>query len=108
MDVQHNPIGAGRTRFLRHIGAAAVLIFTAFAFGGCAVGAGYDTGYYAPSYAGYYADYGYTGGPYWGRGPYVGSTIVVSGRTHRGYYGRHHYSHDWRHHRRDWRHRGRH
>jgi hypothetical protein len=91
----------------KRFAAAVVLMITVLALSGCVVGAGYDTGYYAPSYTGYYADYGYGGGPYWGSGPYVGSTIVVGGRTHRGYYGRHHYSHDWARHRGQWGRRGR-
>jgi len=60
------------------------------------VGVGYDTGYYAPSYASYHRDYGYDGYPYWGAGPYIGSTIVIGGRSHRGYYGGHHYTRDFR------------
>ncbi len=76
--------------------AAVILALAALGLNGCVVGAGYETGYYAPSYAGYYGDYGYAGAPYWGYGPYVGSTIVIRGRSHRGYYGRHHFSHDWR------------
>lgn len=82
---------------------AALLIIAVLGLSGCAVG--YDTGYYTPTYTGYYGDYGYVGGPYWGAGPYVGSTIVIGGRTHRGYYGRHHYAHDWRYRGRHWRHR---
>jgi hypothetical protein len=75
-----------------------ILSVGAFEFTGCVatgVGVGYD-GYYAPSYADYYGDYGYGGVPYWGGGPYVGSTIVIGGRSHRGYYGGHHFAGDFR------------
>ncbi len=66
------------------------------ALGGCAVdgGYGYGASYYAPDYAPYYTDYGYNGYPYWGGGPYAGSTIVIGERSHRGYYGGHHWRGD--------------
>src|SRR4051812_29760456 len=81
------------------LGMVAVCGLVVMALSGCVatgVGVGYDTGYYAPSYSGYYSDYGYGGAPYWGAGPYVGSTILIGGRSHRGYYGGHHYAHEFR------------
>src|SRR4051812_50097923 len=72
------------------LGMVAVCGLVLMGLSGCVatgVGVGYDTGYYAPSYSGYYSDYGYGGAPYWGAGPYVGRTILIGGRAHRGYYG---------------------
>lgn len=84
-------------RWCGRLTAALLAIGAVFAYTGCvATGVGYDAGYYAPSYSAYYGDYGYNGYPYWGGGPYVGSTIVISGRSHRGYYGGHHYLRDSR------------
>lgn len=86
-----------RTGKTLHLLGAAMLAALAISFSGCAAGLGYGgSGYYAPSYSSYYSDYGYGGEPYWGAGPYVGSTIVIGGRSHRGYYGGHHYARDWR------------
>jgi hypothetical protein len=81
------------------LGIAALCGWALMGLSGCVatgVGVGYGSSYYAPSYAGYYGDYGYDGYPYWGAGPYVGSTIVIAGRSHRPYWGGHHYAHDWR------------
>src|SRR3978361_1312246 len=79
--------------------ALVAIVMVGAGLGGCAgtVGAsgGYGTAYYAPDYGTYYGDYGYDGSPYWGGGPYVGSTIVIGGRSHSGYYGGHHFSHDF-------------
>jgi hypothetical protein len=85
--------------WLKRAALVAVLAFAGFGYTGCVatgVGVGYDTGYYAPSYSPYYADYGYGGDPYWGAGPYVGSTVIIGGRSHRGYYGEHHFARDYR------------
>ena len=77
----------------------ALLAAAAIGLSGCADGggyaAGYGPGYYAPDYGSYYGDYGYAGGPYWGGGGYYGGEIVVGGVRHRGYYGGHHFAHEW-------------
>ena len=70
----------------------------ALALNGCATGdvaAGYNTAYFAPDYQPYYGAYGYDGLPYWGDGPYVDAAVIVGGREHRGYFGGHHFAHDW-------------
>jgi hypothetical protein len=88
-----------RRSWWKHASLLAVLALGAFGYTGCVatgVGVGYDTGYYAPSYSTYYGDYGYGGAPYWGVGPYVGSTVIIGGRSHRGYYGGHHFARDYR------------
>jgi hypothetical protein len=80
--------------------AGVLLAAAAIGLSGCADGggnyaAGYGPGYYAPDYGPYYGDYGYAGNPYWGGGPYSGGEIVVGGVRHRGYYGGHHFAHQW-------------
>jgi hypothetical protein len=76
--------------------AVVLLSSGALTYTGCAgEGVAYDS-YYGPSYAGYYSDYGYNGDPYWGGGPYVGGEYVIGGSRHRGYYGGHHFAHDFR------------
>lgn len=84
-----------KTVKIRRIGALLLVSLGLCALGGCVATGGYGSAYYAPDYSGYYGDYGYYGDPYWGGGPYVGSTIVIGGHSHRGYYGGHHFSHDF-------------
>lgn len=77
----------------------ALLVVAAMSFSGCAGDyyvAGYGPAYYAPDYGPYYADYGYADYPYWGPGPYYAGEIIVGGVHHRGYYGGHHFVHEWR------------
>ena len=79
---------------MKHWLGAALLALVLCGLSGCAatgVGVGYSSGYYAPDYTGYYADYGYNGYPWWGSGPYLGGRFVVGGHSHGGYYGGHHF-----------------
>jgi hypothetical protein len=78
--------------------SAALTVLAAISFTGCAGGyyaAGNGPAYYAPDYGPYYAEYDYGGDPYWGTGPYYGGEIAVGGVQHRGYYGGHHFAHEW-------------
>jgi hypothetical protein len=85
-------------RWLEHTLVLALIIVAGVGLSGCAEtgGVGYSSAYYAPDYGPYYGDYGYDGYPYWGGGPYLGSSIIIGGRSHRGYYGGHHFAHDFR------------
>ncbi|MEP6668331.1 MAG: hypothetical protein ABJF10_04215 [Chthoniobacter sp.] len=79
--------------------AGAVLLLGSFALGlgGCAgyYEPGYAGGYYDPNYAPFYSDYGYNDSTFGGFGAYSGD-VFVGGIHHRGYYGGHHFSHDFR------------
>jgi hypothetical protein len=89
----------GRCSWAKRVSLLVVLAVAGFGYAGCVgtgAGAGYSNGYYAPSYSSYYGDYGYGGEPYWGAGSYVGNTVIIGGRSHRGYYGGHHFSRDSR------------
>ncbi len=60
-------------------------------------GHGYGRAFYAPRYDRYYGGYGYGGEPYYIGGAYDDDDgIDFGGYRHRGYYGGHHYSHDFR------------
>jgi hypothetical protein len=88
---------AGRFGF-KFLISAALMVIAAVSFTGCAGGyyaAGYGPAYYGPDYGPYYAEYDYGGYPYWGTGAYYGGEIVVGGVHHRGYYGGHHFAHEW-------------
>ena len=64
--------------------------------GGSYAGRGYGRAFYSPRYNRYYGDYGYGGDPYDFGGYGYDDGFDVGGYRHRGYYGGHHYSHDFR------------
>jgi hypothetical protein len=78
--------------------ACAALLLGGFALslGGCAgyYEPGFTGAYYDPDYAPYYPDYGYNDGLYGGFGAYTGD-VFIGGIHHHGYYGGHHFSHDF-------------
>jgi hypothetical protein len=88
-------IGNAKVFMAAALVAAATIGLSGCADGGGSYAGGYGSRYYAPDYGAYYGDYGYAGNPYWGGGSYYGGEIVVGGVRHRGYYGGHHFAHQW-------------
>ena len=69
----------------------------ALASGGCAAypEAGYGRAYYTPDYSSYYGEYGYGGEPYPAFAGGYGDGLFIGGVRHQGYYGSHHFGHDF-------------
>ncbi|MDR3401733.1 MAG: hypothetical protein P4L99_04465 [Chthoniobacter sp.] len=94
-----NPLTFGHAKWVkgaRSAGAALLLGGFALSLGGCAgyYEPGFTGAYYDPDYAPYYPDYGYNDGLYGGFGAYTGD-VLIGGIHHHGYYGGHHFSHDF-------------
>jgi len=87
--------GRNWRRVTRAVCAALLLGGTMFTMGGCAgyYEPGFGSAYYSPDYGPYYGDYGYAYSP-WDYGGY-GGDILIGGVRHHGYYGGHHFGHDF-------------
>jgi hypothetical protein len=87
--------GRGWGRTAKSICLALLLGAAALTMNGCAgyYEPGFGSSYYSPDYGSYYGDYGYNYAP-WDYGAY-GGDILIGGIHHHGYYGGHHFGHDF-------------
>jgi hypothetical protein len=80
---------------------AATILPSTLGLIGCAdyAAVGYSATYYEPDYHPLYGYYVYDGAPWWGPDvTYVRNNIIVRGGDHHhGWYGGHHFPHEWHH-----------